>query len=371
MKKKLLSTGLIAVLCLASVLAMTACGEKVPYSDYDLSEYVEVGEYKGLEYDKISVSVSDKEVEEEIQSRLEAHATTETVESGTVKDGDTVSIAYEGRMDGKTFEGGTGENESLVIGSGSFIDGFESGLVGKEVGSTVELDLTFPEDYGKDSDGNVTDESKAELAGKPVTFEVNIKSRQETKTPEYNMDFVKEYYSDYDSLEAFEAGVKEELLEKKTSDAETEIKTALWQQIVEASEVKKYPEEKDALIESETKAMEQAASDNGMEMDEYLESIGYTEEDMESLIKQYSESIVFEEMVLYSIAAKEEIEITDKEYEEHLEELLKEADMDADTFESSYNMTIEEWGDENNVRSSMLLNKVMDKVMEYGKEVSE
>ena len=126
MKKKLLSSSLVAVLCLASVFVMTSCGESVPYGDYDLSDYVTVGEYKGLEYEKISVSVSDKEIDDEIQKRLEDHKTSEDVTEGTVKDGDTVNIDFTGTMDGKKFDGGSATGQSLTIGSGGMIPGFES-----------------------------------------------------------------------------------------------------------------------------------------------------------------------------------------------------------------------------------------------------
>lgn len=371
MKKKILSTGLIAGLCLSSMLTMTACGEEQPYSDYDLSEYVTVGEYKGLEYDKVSVSVSDEEVQDEIDSRLQEHATTEDSTSGTVEDGDTVSIAYEGRIDGETFDGGTGEEDSLVIGSGSMIDGFESGLIGKEVGSTVSLDLTFPEDYGKDSNGEVTNESQAELAGKAVTFDVNIKSKKVETVPEYNLDFVKEYYSDYDSLEAFEKGVKEELLVQKEESELQSVKNELWQTIVEASEVKKYPEEKDAMIEELLAAEKQSAEDQDMEWEDYLDAVGYTEDELKDMITSYAENIVFEEMVLYSIAEKEGLEVTNDEYEEFIDNMLEGYGMDEDTFESTVGSSVDEWADQNNIRSMLLLNKVMDKVMEYGKEVSK
>ena len=361
MKKKLFSTGLIAALCLSSAFTMTGCGEKEPYSDYDLSEYVTVGEYKGLEYDKISVSVTDEEVEEEIQNRLESHATTEDSETGTVEDGDTVTIAYEGKVDGETFEGGSSDSYDLTIGSGSFIDGFEDGLIGKEVGSVVTLNLTFPEDYEQNTD----------LQGKDVVFEVNIKSKKVEVVPEYNMDFVSEYYSDYDSLEAFEESVRQDLLDSKTQEAEAQVKDTLWQTIVAASEVKKYPEEeKNAIIESQSSSMKQTAEDYGMEWEDYLDAIGYTEEELNSAIEEYAENTVFQEMLLYSIADAEGIEVTDDEYQEYLQELLTNAGMDEDSFESTYNMTIEEWAEENNLRPSILLDKVMDKVMEYGTEVS-
>ena len=361
MKKKLLSSSLIAVLCLASVFAMTSCGESEPYSDYDLSEYVTVGEYKGLEYEKVSVSVSDKEVEEEIQKRLEAHKTSEDTTEGTVKDGDTVNIDFKGTMDGKAFEGGSAEGQSLTIGSGNMIPGFESELIDKKVGDTVTFDITFPDPY----------ENNPDIAGKEATFEVKINSKKVENVPEYNMDFVKEYYSDYKSLEEFEKGVKADLTETKTTEAENQMKSGLWQQIVEASEVKQYPDEKAERIEKEKENLKKVASDYNMEWEDYLETIGYEEKDLNKNIETYAESIVKEEMVLYSIAKTEGLEVSDDEYAEYLQSLLKSANMDEDAFKSAYNMTIEEWGEENNVRTSLLLNKVMDKVIEYGKEVSK
>lgn len=185
MKKKVLAAVLVGVLCLG-LFVMTGCGDKVPYSDYDLTEYVTVGEYKGLEYEMTSVSVSDDEVDTEIQSRLESKATTEEVKSGTVEEGDQIVIGYEGRIDGETFDGGSSDEYEMTVGQANFIDGFEDGLIGKNVGDTVTLDLEFPEDYHEES-----------LAGKPVVFEVNIKTKKVQNVPEYNLEFVEEN-SDYD-----------------------------------------------------------------------------------------------------------------------------------------------------------------------------
>ncbi|MEE0515635.1 MAG: trigger factor [Emergencia sp.] len=368
MKKKLFAAGLIGVLCLSSALALSGCGEKQPYSDYDLSEYVKVGEYKGLEYKKVTPSVSEKEVQEEIDSRLKSHAKTEEVKEGTVEDGDTLNIDFVGKIDGKTFDGGSGEGQSLTIGSGTFIDGFETGLIGKNIGDKVSLDLTFPKDYGKDSEGKVLDEDKAKLAEKPVTFEVTINSKQVEKVPEYNMDFVKEYYSSYDSLEAFEKGVKKDLLAKKTDEADMNMKQELWEQIVQNSKAKKYPEEeKKAFIEKEKKAQKAAAEGYGMEWDAYLDAIGYTEEEFNKQIETYAESYLLQEMIAYTIADKEGIEVSDDDYEKYLDTLLETAGMTEDTFKDAYGMSVEEYGEEKNMRFSVLLNQVMDKVMEYGK----
>ncbi len=358
MKKKLLCAGLTAVLCLSSMLVLSGCGEDdQPYSDIDLSEYVKVGEYQGLEYDKISVSVTSEEVQEEIDSRCQAAATTEKAESGTVEDGDTINVSFEGKIDGETFDGGSSDDYAITIGQTSMIDGFVEGLIGKEVGETVTLDLTFPDDY-----------SNEDVAGKDVTFEVTIKTKDVEVVPDYDLDFVKDN-SDYDSLEDYEASVKKDLLAEKQEDAEMEVMQALWEQIVADSEIIKYPEEKDQKIEDEMAAMKQDAEDNDMEWEDYLDAVGYTEEELNDLVTDYIETNMFQEMIIYSIAEKEELEVTDDEYQEYIDQVLESSGMDEDTFESAYGMTIEEYMDNNNVRSSMLLNKVMEKVMEYAKEV--
>lgn len=357
MKKRFYSIGLISALCLASLLCFTGCSESTPYSDYDLSEYVKVGDYKGLEYDKISVSVTDEEIQEEIQSRCEDNATTKTVKKGTVKDGDTINVSFEGRIDGETFEGGSSDSYDITIGTTSMIDGFTEGLIGKKVGSTVTLDLTFPEDY-----------SNEEVAGKDVTFEVNIKSKQVEEVPEYNLDFVKEY-SDYDTLEEYEQSVKEDLKAEKTETEESNVKSTLWAKIVENSEVKKYPEEKDELIETTMQSFKDAAADSDIEWEDYLEQIGYTEDELEETVTEYAETKVFQEMIVYYIAEQEGIEVTDDEYEEYMSNMLTESGLDEDTFKSTYNMTIEEYCEQQGLRSTMLLSKVRDKVLEYGKAV--
>ncbi len=357
MKKKFFSVGLISALCLTSMFAFTGCGESAPYSDYDLSEYVKVMDYKGLEYEKISVSVTDEEVEEEIQSRCEASATTKTVMEGTVEDGDTINVSFEGRIDGETFEGGSSDSYDITIGTTSMIDGFTEGLVGKKVGSEVTLDLQFPEDYNNE-----------EVAGKDVTFVVDIKSKQVEEIPEYNLDFVKEH-SDYDTLEDYEKSIKKELKAEKREAAESDVKTTMWETIVKNSEVKKYPEERDELIETTMQSFKDSAEDAGVEWKDYLEQIGYTQKELKKTVTEYAETKVFQEMIAYYIAGQEGIEVTDEEYEEYMMNMLTEAGIDEETFKNTYGMTIEEYCEQQGLRSSMVLSKVMDKVLEYGKAV--
>ena len=162
MRKKLF----IAAMSLLMAAGLTACGSSDPYENLDLNEYLKVGDYKGLETAAFTVEITEDEIQTQINSELEAAAKTEEIAGDVaIADGDTVNIDYTGKKDGKKFDGGSAKGEELVIGSGSFIDGFESGLIGKKVGEKVTLNLTFPEDYTEKS-----------LAGEDVVFTVTINS---------------------------------------------------------------------------------------------------------------------------------------------------------------------------------------------------
>lgn len=359
MKKRLLSIGLIAVLGLTSILMMTGCGEKTPYSGYDLSEYVKVGEYKGLEYTKTAVSVSENEIQDEIKKRCEAAATTKDVEEGVVADGDTLSIGYKGKIDGKTNDKLNNDEDTLTIGSGRMIDGFEDGLIGKSVGETVTLNLKFPKDYH---------DKKA--AGKDVVFDVTIHSKQVKVVPEYNLDFVKAH-SSFDNLKDYEASVKKDLLKKKTSDADIAVKNGLWEQIIKKSKALSYPEEKDKLVDTMLNAYKDEAKSNNMKWEKYLDTIGVSEDEIKKTAETYAKNTVFQEMVLYSIAEKEGIEVSNDEYKDFKDNMLKQSGLDDDTFKSTYGMSLDDYCEQKGFRTSLLLNKVMDKVMEYGKAVEK
>lgn len=355
MKRKVISLGLVLVLCLASTALMTGCGEKEKYAGLDFSDYVKVGEYKGLAYKQINVNVSDEDIQEEIENRLAAAAEKKPVKKGIVEDGDTINVAFEGKIDGKTFEGGSSDSYDITVGSTPMIDGFVEGLVGKEVGETVELDLKFPEDYGKE-----------DLNGKDVVFTVTINSKQVEEIPEYDVEFIKAN-SEYDNFEDYEQSVKEDVKATKKSKVESEQKSQLWEQIVTASEVIQYPAEKDEMIETTISTFKKTAEDNQMEWSAYLEQIGYTEDELNAQVTTYAETKVFQEMIVYSIAEAEGLTVTDEEYEEYMQVTLTQSGFDAETFESYYGMTIEEYCEQEGLRASLLLNKVMDKVVEYAK----
>ena len=320
--------------------------EKV--SNYD--EYVKLGDYKGLKYTEDEIKVTKNDIKSEIDSRVEAKSTTEDVKKGTVKDGDNVNIDYVGKIDGKEFDGGSAEDYTLTIGSGTFIDGFEEGLIGKKIGDTVTLDLKFPKDY-----------NNKDVAGKDVTFEVKLNSKQVTKKPEYDEKFIKEN-SKYDNKKDYEASVKKDLEKEKKETAENTAKQSLWSEAVENAEVKKYPkgavkQEKESIIE-QYKLM---AENYNVEWADFLEQfMNTTEKDFDKQAKDYGKSVAKQKLVMYAIADKENLNLSNKEYKDRLKELLKNAGMTEKQFKEQYNKSIEEYAEENDFKSQFLLEKIYD-----------
>lgn len=332
MKKKILAAAL--VVCLIAVTGLTGCGSSdKPYGKYDLSEYVKTGEYKGLETEKISVSVSDEEVDTQVKANVENTKTTEQVKEGKVKKNDVVNIDFEGKIDGKVFDGGTAKGQNLTIGSGSFIDGFEDGLIGKEVGSTQSLKLKFPKKY----------ENNPDLAGKDVVFTVTINYIAEEKIPQYDDAWVAKN-SKVKTKAEYEKQVKEQLYKDKEASEKNDRVSKLWSQIVESSEVIKYPEEEvNAYIEEIEKQYESVAQSSGVKLEELWSQYGIeSEKDYNTQNKQTAESYVKEQMVMYDIAQKEDLSYSDDDADKLRDEIDKAGYTD-ETFKQNFGQDIESY----------------------------
>jgi len=365
-EKKMSRKKIIAIVIVVLVL-LVAGGWFIAYkkgvfkaSNYQYlrySKYITVGKYKGLTYTKPSPTVTEKEVQAEIKTRVAAKATTTEEKTGTVKNGDTLNVSYEGKVNGKTFDGGSAKNVSIEISSDSnMIPGFVEGLVGKKIGSKVVLNLTFPKDY-----------DVSNLAGKAVVFTVTINSRTKTVTPKYNLAFVKKY-TKYKTLKAYEASVKEDLKQDKIDEEMDTVRSNLWSEIVSKSKVKTYPKKQlDYEVKFIKDSYEKMASNYGMTLTKYLKQMGMTKSEYNSSTKKYGKLITKQKLILYSIAKEEGIKLSDKEYKEKLNNMLKKAGYTEDTFKQQYSQTIEEYGEENDFRTSMLLDKVMEKVTKYAK----
>ncbi len=342
------------VLCLVLVFSMfslTGCGtEKAPY-DYDLSEYIVLGSYEGVDISKMpEIEITAEQIQAEIQSKLAAAKTKEAVKEGVVADGDTVNIDFEGKMDGEAFQGGSAKGTDLDIGSHMFIDGFETGLIGHSVGETVVLDLTFPDPYP----------NNPELANKPVEFTVKINSLMVDKAMDYDIDFVKS--QGFESLDAYEKNIDDELYKKAEDEANYNREQEVWTKIVEASEVKKYPEAELKEIKAEYRKMcESYMANYGYTFDDYLKMNGITEEDFNKDAQKYAENVCKNEMVLFAIAHEQNMEVSKDEYNAFVEKTVKEQGFESvKDFEKASGTKFEDTVSRRTVISSALLEKVMD-----------
>lgn len=345
------STWIMTAIIVAMVLASAGIiiyDHADPYSKINYDKVIKVGKYKGLKGEKVKVSISDKDVQEEIQSRLEAAGETKTVKKGKVKDGDTININYTGRVDGETFEGGTAENQDLEIGSGSMIPGFEDSLIGQQVGETCTINVTFPEDY-----------QKAELAGKDAEFDVTINSKQQLNAPDYDVEFIKSV-SKYDNKKDYEKSIKKELTKTAKEDAETQLQEGLWTKVLDKTKVKKYPK---GMIKDEIeiqKAQYQRMADQyGMSP----EAMGVTEDQY----KQMAKESLKEKLALHAIAKKEGIKVKKSDMEDFYDKILESNDMTAKQFEKAAGMSVEDYVETNYLDAQVLRDKVLKFVVDNAK----
>lgn len=275
----------------------------------DVSKYVTIGEYKGLELTRTSQPVTDDDVQAEINYNLEDNGS--EVKDGTVENGDTVTINFTGTIDGKEFDGGSAEDYELVVGDGEMIDGFEDGIVGMKSGETKELDLTFPDDYYEES-----------VAGKAVVFKVTL--QKFTRPAELTDEWVAEN-TEYKTVDEYRAAVKTQLEDTAVQTADYELYSDAWNEVQAASEIKDYPKEDvDAAKKSYQELNEKYVKDAGMEMADFLESQGMSEEDYESECQQYAESKVEQNLIVQGIMDAEGLSIDDEETQKLKDDLIEE-----------------------------------------------
>lgn len=315
--------------------------ELVERPDYTASDYVELGEYKGLTVQIQPITVTDDEITDQIRANAGSDILEEVTE-GTVAEGDTANIDYEGKLDGEAFEGGTAKDYDLEIGSGTFIDGFEDGLVGVAVGDTVDLPLTFPENYTE------------ELAGKDVIFTVTVNSVK--RMPELTSELVSKITNDeYTDVDQYRESVRASIMEDKEASRDSEINNALLTQIASGSTIKEYPEELVNYVASNmTNYYQEMAGYYSMEFADFLEQyLGVTEEEFAEQVKLAAQQNLQAELYLKAIAETEGIELSDEEYELRCEEYANQFGYaSTEEFMAAYT--------EDEIRISALQDKVLD-----------
>ena len=364
-KKLLIGSGVVvAIVAVIAIILVFVNNKQSKEYNYDLSKYVKVGNYKGLEYTSQKASVTDEEVDVEIQRRLQKAAKTENSKTGKVENGDTINISFVGKIDGKEFEGGSSESTDITVGTTQMIDGFVEGLIGKNVGESVTLNLKFPDDYGK-----------TDLQGKAVEFKVTINSKKKISVPKLNASFVKKN-SKYKTVKEYKEGVKKELLNQKQKSIDSTVKQELWSRIINKSKAKKYPEKELNEAMSQANKLEESykaqAQNYGMEWETYLKTVMRTDKKgFEKLKQEYAKNIVFNRMVMYSIARSENISLSNREYKKEILKIREDNGYDEESFKKAFGKDIETYADEQNWRQKILFDKVLDKVMKDGKKVSQ
>ena len=283
---------------------------------------VKLGEYKGLEVDKVSTRVTQKEVDAKIQEEAEKNAREVVVTDRPVADGDEVILDFEGFVDGEAFEGGKGENYPLTIGSGSFIPGFEEQLVGAEAEKEVEVKVTFPEDYHAE-----------ELKGKEAVFKCTVHEIKAKELPELDDEFASEV-SEFDTLDELKTDIKAKIKEQKVNDGKRAQEDAAVDAIIESAKMD-LPE---AMVDTQARQMldefAQRMQQQGLTLDQYMQFTGMTADKMMDELRPQAEKRIKTRLVLEAIAKAENIEITDEKLDEEIAKMAEAYQMEADKLKS-------------------------------------
>lgn len=351
------------LICVLASMMLAACsGGQTPsfLSEYDyddLTQFIKLGEYKGIEYEKTD-PVSDTDVKAKIDEALLQNAEEIKIESGTVEEDSIVNIDYTGSIDGKEFEGGSAQGTELDIANSHFIDGFAEGIVGHQVGETFDLHVTFPEDYGKE-----------ELNGKEAVFRTKINYMVRKKPAEYTDEWVKEN-TGYEDKASYEDAVRKQLEEEQASNAKNKERSEVFGKINDASEVIEYPEkELKTSHDRITKSYETAAKNAGVSVEEYIGSMGMDADSFKKSVDDDAEKSVKTELILRQIAKEEGIEFSEDDYKDFLKDMLEEAGYTEKQFKEQNGMDLMQYAEENSFYILYMYDRVMSKVMEYSKAV--
>ena len=284
---------------------------------------VELGQYKGVEAVKHTTVVTDDDVNAEIERARERVSRYVDVTDRPVKMDDQVTLNYAGFCEGEQFEGGTAEGHKLVIGSGSFIPGFEDQLVGAEIGKEVDVNVTFPEDYHAEN-----------LKGKPATFKCTVTAIQEKDVPALDDEFAKDV-SEYDTLDAYKAATKEDLQKKANERDDAEFENAVLDAVCENAKV----DIPDAMIEDRIDERIREISMNmryqGIDMQTYFKYTGTTEENLREQLKDQAKHDVLVRLVLEAVRDAEKVEADEASVNEEIDKYASQASGDAEKFKAS------------------------------------
>ena len=281
---------------------------------------VKLGDYKGMEVPAQDTTVSDKEVEDELESKRQQQAELVLKEDQPAENGDTVVIDYVGSVDGEKFDGGSADNYSLELGSGAFIPGFEDQLVGHKSGEDVEVKVTFPEEY-----------HAQDLAGKEAVFEVKLHEVKEKQLPEMDDEFTKDVDEDVDTLDELKEKTKKQLQEQKEDAAHAAIEDAAIEAAVNNAETEEIPQ---AMLDDDTDRQVQqylmGMQQQGINPKMYFQITGTTEDDLRKQFANDAAKRVKTNLVLEAIVKDANLEATDEDIDAEIKDLAAQYGMEED-----------------------------------------
>lgn len=303
----------------------------------------ELGAYKGIEISKVDNNVSEEEVELSLQEMVNKNARILSVEDKAIESGDTAVIDFEGFDNGVAFEGGKGENHNLVIGSNTFIPGFEEQLIGKKAGEEVEVNVTFPEEY-----------HAAHLAGKPVVFNVKVNDVKVKEVPALDDEFAKDT-SEFDTLAELRADVRAKLEQDAKNKADAEMRNALVEKVAANTEVEVPNAMVEAQIDNMLMELNYQLQFQGLNLQQLLEMTGRSVEELRGERRADAERLVKSSLVLEAIAKAENIEVSDEEFNAELEKMASMYNMEADKLKASLRET-----DVEDIKGQVKIRKTID-----------
>ena len=304
------------ILCCAAVVMLAAgCGKKSDTTETttaaetteaeitDKGEVTKLGQYKGIEVTKEDTTVTDAELDQRIASILQANPEITEITDRSAQNGDTVNIDYVGMKDGVAFDGGTAEGYDLELGSDAFIDGFEDGLIGANVGEERSLNLTFPEDYGN-----------ADLAGQAVVFDVTVNKIEEKKNAILDDAFVQRV-SDFSTVDEFKADTMAALQEEKEQSAAQQVEDDAFAAAVDNSEYSLNEAAVEQQYNNQLTYYENMFSSYGFTMESYAEMIGQTEDEFKETLHTAAENAIKQQLLINAVAEKEGLIVEDADRE--------------------------------------------------------
>lgn len=307
----------------------------------------ELGAYKGIEISKVDNTVSEEDVEARLNEMVNRNARLTSVEDKALENGDTAVIDFEGFKNGVAFEGGKGENYNLVIGSNTFIPGFEDQLVGKKAGEEVEVNVTFPEAYHAEN-----------LAGKPVVFNVKVNDVKVKEVPALDDEFAKDT-TEFETLAELRADVKAKLEEQAKNAADAEMRNALVEKVSANTEVEVPEAMVQHQIDNMLMELNYQLQYQGLNLEQLLQMTGRGLDELREERRADAERLVKSSLVLEAIAEKENVEVNDADVDAELEKMAAMYNMEVEKIKSSLRET-----DIEDIKGQIKIRKTLDLLVE-------